>query len=257
MTRPRVDPTEVVKSIKATLGIPDEDDYLWGLDPDADLMLDAETETASDYDKGLLVQDPLYPVVATLSNPDALIETLKTVGYRVADPHFEMSSSLCGTDTFLNEVASAAESVLQDANATSQQVFANWLATDPDCAPVGGAIEVIPLPTRTLPRTWTPRGVTGCWGGPAGTGNSYYTGCRTVISRRTVGRRNPMPPPTFDFCDQTRTQTTCRTYFCVVPCPGTPQPPTPPCPSPTWSLLSIIDSTYTDSGWTPPCPWYP
>lgn len=244
------DAPSIVRYLKAQFGISDDDDALWGLEPDVSVAVGTSAVDPQEYLNGLLTLDPLYPLLANVDSPDELVAALKLVGYRAADPVFEKTDFGCLSGAYLDQVAAVAE-VAITTNMTSDAAFASLTAGGACSGPTSDtpvSAVIVPNPTIWTPPIYTPGGVSGCWGFPSTNGNSNYTRCSTETRSRTCGSWGP--GGTYVHCSQTRTIVHCKIVFCIVPCPGTPQPATPPCSPPFTSFIpEWLTAGTADTGW--------
>lgn len=97
-----------VKRIKIDAGIDDSEDHLWGLDEPLTILPGITPEPSRPYDKGLFVDDPLYPIVAATPNPLEIVEVLAAVGYPAAKVELDRPP-VCGVDPVLQTIATAFE----------------------------------------------------------------------------------------------------------------------------------------------------
>lgn len=247
------DSAAIIRKLKSSYGISDDEDPLWGVDPSIDLQSGVIAVSPEEYASGLLTSNLLYSFVASSTTQAQLVSALKMVGYQAADPTFEKADFGCLSGIFLDQVSAVAEQASANMDLTSNQAFAELTKPNQTCSgATSGTMPVstviIDNPTRWSLPGYTPGGVAGCWGFPSTTGNSYYTRTTTESRSRTCGSWGPNG--TYVFCSQTRTVVHCKVIFCIVTCPGTPQPPTPPCSSPIKSIIPEWLTTGTsDTGW--------
>ncbi len=256
------DPWEAIKAVKGQLGIPDDEDDRWDLSGSDEGIV--APETPKDYTEGVLADDPLASLVASSPNRDAIIEFLAGFGYKAADVPVEKGDG-CATDTKLDGMAAAmVETLRGDEETAVERSMQAWIASGTANCGVGTvAVAVV-----TFPPVWTP------WSLPAylcttsqflfQCATQTWTETSTAIQKRTRSAFNPAPPPTYLYCDQTRTITKTRTTTCKicvallspsVACPAAP-PPGSPVPSgclPGWTKTGPVIDEYPGT-WAPPCP---
>lgn len=264
------DPWEAIKSVKSQLAIPDDQDVRWGI-PGSDMGIQTP-EPPKDYTAGVLADDQFAALIASSPARDELVAVLTGAGYKAADVPLEKDDG-CTTNAKLEGIAAAIEQTLTGPESTMvDRSMTAWVASGAAGCGFGElAAEIVVMPPQPL----TP------YGPPSYTCNtSYFTidgwarwltcqtwfETRTVTQKRTRARMNPTPPPTYDFCDQTRSGTETRKTECcygnmmvVAPpvlCPTIP-PGTTPAPGSTCPAGSppTVTATTSWSGWAPPCPF--
>ncbi len=265
------DPNEAIKSVKAALNIPDSDDDRWQV---AGLGGTVSTAgPAKDYVKGVLIDDPLAALIATAPDRDEIVDFLASVGYKAADVPVEKDDG-CTTDAKLDGMASAMKETLKgdEATAVSRSMEA-WIASGSAGCGIGSvAVEIVTLPPRNITPVpaWSPP-TYWCY---TNQGDFIWSHCKIwtetrpfQIQKRTRARFNPTPPPTYDFCDQTRTSTqTQDTSCCTSGVRPVSFPPTCPTIAPgttpaigvgcTTALGAPVISPFVPWGpWTPACPF--
>ncbi len=148
------DATEAIKSVKISMGIPDSEDNNWEAGQDLRVLPTDDPELPKDYSKGLLADDPLYPILATCNDAATLVSMLAQIGYKAADIHLDNTSG-CSADSILDSMAVAIEAgmaitVIDDA---SSQVQTKAMAT---------VLSAVTVCAQAAPATCTP-GLTGLW----------------------------------------------------------------------------------------------
>lgn len=154
------DQAEAIKWVKAQYGIADGWDFLW---PTAGQLTGAPlSETPEDYQKGLLVTDPLFSLTETPQH-DAIMTMLTTIGYRAADIPLEQADQSCQLgDLFCGYVDTLVYAIGTPA-ATEQQVDAHFDAIVPvACQTLATSAPPPPPP----PPGWMPPGFPVNPGGP-------------------------------------------------------------------------------------------
>ena len=117
-------------------------------------------ENPKDYGKGLLADDPLYPLLATASDAAALVSLLAEIGYKAAAIKIDNSTG-CNSDEQLTVMAGAIEAglamtVTDDTSAQAQtQTMATLLAAVTLCA------QPTPVCTPGLTGPWVLGAVVG------------------------------------------------------------------------------------------------
>jgi hypothetical protein len=264
------DPWEAIKWVKSEMSIPDDEDYRWGI-PGTDLGI-AQPEEPKDYVAGVLETDPLAPALVESPDRDAIVAILAASGYPAADVRVDAEDG-CTTDEKLTGMALAIEQTLQgDEKDMVERSMDAWVASGAaECGFAEMAAEVVEFPPRAI----TP------WSPPSyDCETTYYDidgwtrwqtcltwyETRTVTQKRTRARLNPAPPPTYQFCDQTRSGTETRKtqccaggmllttppVFCPTVAPGTTPPIGTGCPAGSTTTTSTSTSW---SDWAPPCPF--
>jgi hypothetical protein len=101
-------PASIIKQLKIEFSLPDTEDDRWAI---ATELIEAATPAApaQEFDKGLFVNDPLYPVASVVQS-DQLIQALKDTGYAAAIVPFDKydATTDCLVPYVLAGVASAA-----------------------------------------------------------------------------------------------------------------------------------------------------
>lgn len=270
------DPWEAIKAVKIELGISDDEDDRWDIGGDDDSIPAAESP--QDYSSGVLADDPLAPLVASSPDRDVIVEFLAGIGYKAADVPVEKDDG-CTTDAKLDGMAAAIVETLQGGEETAvDRSMAAWIASGTAGCGVGSvAVEIVTHPPQPLgpfaPPTYVCTGPTTTyyeWPIP------WYEECTCLVwtetqpitQRRTRARFNPAPPPTYQYCDQTRTGVRTKTTKCCActingaspPCPAiTPPGSTPPIGSGCGAGgFAPARTTTSDGGWTawtPACPF--
>lgn len=261
-----LDAAEAVKSVKISMGIPDSEDPNWQLDEPLEVLPGQTPEEAKDYSKGILVDDPLYPIVAASTDHTSLVQMLKDIGYSVADVTIEHAAN-CESAVLLTDIAIAfewgiAQPITTEAEEAAASEGTNAMMT------VLAACQAPPPPCTPSVGAWTNGAVT------AGPCNWVYTSQDVVT--RMGGYNHTCNYEARKYFRQTRTATAtrsdCTTYTCTQirigyaaaagSCTswyatGTPLPacPTPPSclgnPPAATSCSATAPTTW--GPWGPPC----
>lgn len=265
------EPSEAIKAIKAEMNIPDSDDDRWDVPG-----IGSATGTAGPskgYVEGVLADDPLVALVAGSPDRDGIVEFLASVGYKAADVPVEKDDG-CETNAKLDGMASAMNETLKG---TEESMVARsmeaWIASGSAGCGIGAvAVEIVTHPPRNITPVpaWSPP-TYDCFTTQDGFLWSHckiWTETRSFqTQKRTRARFNPAPPPTYLFCDQTRTSTQTQTTSCctsgVIPVSFPPTCPTiAPGTTPaigagcTTTLGAPVISPFVPWGpWTPACPF--
>ncbi len=256
------DPWEAIKSVKAELGISDDEDDRWDISGDDDFIPTAEAP--EEYVSGVLADDPLAPLIASSPDRDVIVELLAITGYQAADVPVEKDDG-CTTDAKLDGMAAAIVETLQgDEETAVDRSMAAWIASGTAGCGAPVAVIIVEFPPQYTP--WVP-GLFECEYEPFDSNSGFctearWTETRTVTERRTRAMKNWVPPPTYLYCDQTRTGTQTRTLRCTdcqpltyTPCPVA-EPPSSPMPTACFSGWSGgISSSTVWGAWTPACPF--
>lgn len=263
-------PWEAITAVKIALGISNDEDERWGIWGSSSVSI---AESPKEYTAGVLASDPLATLVSSSPNRDVLIELLASMGYKAADLPVEKADG-CTTNAKLDGMAAAiAEALIGNQETAVARSMAAWIAAGTAGCGVGSvAVEIVEFPpTPVGPGTWGPPSFscTNDYVDP-GTGLVSWTQCytwhetRTVTQRRTRARFNPAPPPTYQYCDQTRSGTQAQITQCcttgVLPITWPPAcPPVTPVPAKgagcATAVMTWIDSNIAWGGWVPPCPF--
>lgn len=258
---------EAIKAIKSELGISDDEDDRWGIGGNVDS--NSAAEAPKDYASGVLADDPLAPLVASSPDRDVIVQFLASMGYKAADVPVEKDDG-CTTNAKLDGMAAAmAETLVGDEETAVDRSMTAWIASGSAGCGIGAvAVEIVTFP----PRPTTPWGPPTYWcytnqNGFLWTHCKIWTETRTLTQKRTRARFNPAPPPTYQFCDQTRTGTQTQDTSCcssgVIPASFPPTCPTvPPGTTPaigagcTTALGAPVISPFVTWGpWGPACPF--
>ncbi|MFN7022389.1 MAG: hypothetical protein ACK4WH_13815 [Phycisphaerales bacterium] len=261
------DPWEAIKSVKQEMGFPDVEDERWGI-PGSDAAV-TNAEQPKDYSEGVLANDPLATLVSSSPDRDAIVDFLTTVGYKAADVPVEKDDG-CTTNARLDGMAAAtAETLVGDEATAVDRSMTAWIASGSAGCGIGAvAVEIVTFP----PRPTTPWGPPTYWcytnqDGFLWTHCKIWTETRTLTQKRTRARFNPAPPPTYQYCDQTRTGTQTQTTSCcssgVIPvsfpptCPTVPPGTTPAIGAGCTTALGapVISPFVTWGAWGPACPF--
>ena len=154
------DAAEAIKSVKIGTAIPDSEDEKWEVGQDLHILPTDNPENPKDYGKGLLADDPLYPLLATASDAAALVSLLAEIGYKAAAIKIDNSTG-CNSDEQLTVMAGAIEAglamtVTDDTSAQAQtQTMATLLAAVTLCA------QPTPVCTPGLTGPWVLGAVVG------------------------------------------------------------------------------------------------
>ncbi len=228
----------IVEQIKGSLNISDEDDYRWGV---ARPSFFTPANPVKDVASGVLVTDPLAPVLQSLSDPAPLLDALVTVGYEAVKTPTDFSGAGCTADSMLGqiELAVAEQGALDDPRTlpVAESLAATGLKT---CA--GTVVVPISDKPQGPPTPWT---LTECTpfqhGGCNWVQRCRYTRTQTYVRKRT---KSCVIGGIMTFCDQMTVLTCSEPDYCqsspAVPgvidpagrCwpPTTlPAAPTPPC----------------------------
>lgn len=100
---------EVVKTLMQTYGMSEVDAGPWVWNRNAPAAASATSKAAKPYNKGLLVEDILYPVIADDPNVESIVTFLDEVGYKAADVVIDKTTDTCTRGAKLNTIKSAFE----------------------------------------------------------------------------------------------------------------------------------------------------
>jgi len=254
------DPWEAIKSVKASLAIPDDEDDRWAVSGSPDLT--TMPLIPEGYLGGLPASDPLAPFIAFSADRNELVAFLVSIGYKAADVPVEKDDG-CGADAKLNGFADMIEQTLAGEEETMvARATAAWTASGTTaCTSVTASTLLAvtaPTPTSTITTQFfcETAWYYNRYGSPYAQKNVCFTWTQTgtVSERQTQAR---LVGTTYQFCDQTRAGTTTQITKCCIttgpfpPCPSQSAPPavgvgcTPP--------ATPGKITYDWSDWAPPC----
>lgn len=262
------DVAEAIKSVKVATGVSDPEDGLWEVDAPLGVLTGIDPEQPKDYSKGVLVDDPLFPVVDLSADGEALVDILTTIGYKSANLSIDWTNG-CATGVVLGGVVEAfelgmAQPMVDDAAAATATEATSLLVNEamnckqtpsPPCTPKTTTVTAVPVATGAC--NWV---LTGSTTTPA-TGGSTVT-CNYVVHKAFTQTRTitkTLSNCTTTVCTQIRigfasgSPTSCTIFLPSGPsysCPASPS-----CAGPASASVTCSAAAATAWGpWGPPCP---
>lgn len=98
------DPVEAIKFVKGELAISDAEDELWDMDGSLATLPGENPEAPQNYSKGLLLDDPLFPLVEFDPDGSQLIGLLTDIGYKSATIELDWKDN-CPGDNIVERIA--------------------------------------------------------------------------------------------------------------------------------------------------------
>jgi hypothetical protein len=148
----------IAQRLKDDLGLTDQELEIFGQGPTGS----AAASAPANYTGGFIEGDPMIQIVndADPTTREMLVDILKDVGYKIADPVFDEKDD-CGRDAKLNYYATASSDILSQVTESSAQVVAAIyldLSVDPCLRkPFSPGTETIyPVPNGFVPSNLIP-----------------------------------------------------------------------------------------------------
>ena len=273
------DPWAAINHVKSILVISDDENDRWKTPGDG---LGITPIAAEGFAYGVLAADDLADDILIDADPDAMIAMLVAGGYRAASLTLQHTDG-CKIDDKLDGMAVAFRETLFEPWSTAvDRMMTKWIESGSSGCDLGDdGIAIVDFPIQLLPPSPAEYACHDLWDLPEYP-DYWITRCRVlewtwtnvVTQKRTRSRFNPTPPPTYEFCDQTRTGLLTSTVSCKACVSYTEfelDPPVPPscpeiapgvkppvgsgCSSWPFGVPTISTAPVTWSAWTPACPF--